>query len=97
MNVRIYQPSKAATQSALGRTQVWVLEHELASPRGAEPMMGWTSAADTLNQIRLRFPTREEAVAYAERKGWQPLIQTPTAHRVKPRNYADNFKPDPVA
>ena len=31
--------------------------------------MGWTSSGDMAQQIRLRFDTAEEAVAYCERHG----------------------------
>ena len=69
MQVRIYQPSKSAMQSGRGKTHDWVLEYEIATPRRAEPLMGWIASGDTLNQVRLKFPTKDEAVAFAERKG----------------------------
>ena len=31
--------------------------------------MGWTSSGDMKQQLSLRFDTKEEAVAYCERKG----------------------------
>lgn len=31
--------------------------------------MGWTGSSDTLRQVRLWFPTRAAAVAYAQRQG----------------------------
>ena len=93
MNVRIYQPSRCATQSGMGRTHDWVLEYEPASARQPESLMGWTSSRDTLNQIRLRFPTREEAVAYAEGKGLVFSVQEPASRRVKPKSYSDRFRP----
>jgi hypothetical protein len=96
MQVRIYQPAKTATQSGRARTKRWQLEYEIETPRRAEPLMGWISSGDTLNQVRLGFDTREEAVAFAERKGWTYAVQEPHERRVRPRNYADNFRPDRV-
>jgi len=96
MQVRIYQPAKTATQSGRARTKGWLLEYEIETPRRAEPLMGWISSGDTLNQVRLGFDTREEAVAFAERKGWAYSVQEPHERRVRPRNYADNFRPDRV-
>ncbi len=95
-HVRIYRPSKNAMQSGRAKAQSWVLEYELASPRRPEPLMGWASAGDTLNQVRLSFPTKEEAAAFAERKGLTYEIESEHDRRVRPRNYADNFKPRPV-
>jgi hypothetical protein len=94
MRVRIYKPSKTAMQSGRARTVAWLLEPELETPRRPEPLMGWASAGDTLNQIRLTFATAEEAIAFAERKGWTYVVREPGAHRVAPRNYADNFRQD---
>jgi hypothetical protein len=93
MTVRIFQPCRTTTQSGVGKTQNWLLEFEPATPRQPEALMGWTSAGDTLNQIRLRFDTREEAVAYAERKGLAYAVQEPAIRRVRPRSYVDRFRP----
>jgi hypothetical protein len=96
MRVRIYMPSKGATQSGRGKAQAWVLEYEIETPRRPEPLMGWTSSGDTLNQVRLTFDTKEEAVAFAERKGWDYAVNEPQLRRVRPRNYSDNFRPDRI-
>ena len=68
MRARIYQPPKNAMQSGWAATHEWVLEFEPSSPRRPDPLMGWIGSADTQAQVRLSFPTREEAVAYAERE-----------------------------
>ncbi len=83
-------------QSGRAKSNEWVLEYELASPRRPEPLMGWSSAADTLSQIRLHFATKEDAVAFAERKGMTYAVEPEHRRRVQPRNYSDNFKPRPV-
>jgi hypothetical protein len=82
-------------QSGRAGLSDWVLEYELTTPRRPEPLMGWTSAADTLNQIALHFPTKETAIAFAERKGLDYTVEPEQERRVIPRNYADNFKPRP--
>jgi hypothetical protein len=53
--------------------------------------MGWISGSDTKAEVRLTFPTREEAVAYAERAGLAYDIELPQERRVRPKAYADNF------
>lgn len=94
MKVRISQPTKAATQSGRAKTQHWLLEYEIETPRRPEPLMGWISSGDTLNQVKLRFATKEEAIAFAERNGWEFTVQDGGARRFRPRNYADNFRMD---
>jgi hypothetical protein len=92
MTARIYKPAKTAMQSGEARTKEWVLEHEPASPRRIDPLMGWTSSADTRQQLRLLFDTKEEAVAYAERNGIAYSLAEPKPRRQVRKSYADNFK-----
>src|SRR5687768_1098200 len=73
----IRQPAKSAMQSGLANTRQWVLEFAASTPRAIEPLMGWTSSSDTRRQITLHFPTREEAVAYAERHGISYVVEEP--------------------
>lgn len=92
MKVRIYRPSKNTMQSGLGRTQNWILEYEAATRRGPESLMGWTASGDTLNQVKMKFETKEAAIAFAQDKGWDFSITPEKSRIVRPRNYADNFK-----
>jgi ETC complex I subunit conserved region len=92
MAARIYKPAKTAMQSGLARTKEWVLEFEPAAPRGIEPLMGWTSAADTQAQVRLEFETKEAAIAYAERNGIAYTLIEPPPRKTVHKSYADNFK-----
>ncbi|MDE2578589.1 MAG: ETC complex I subunit [Hyphomicrobiales bacterium] len=99
MSARIYKPGKSATQSgARGRADQWLLVFAPQSPRSIDPLMGWTSSGDMKSQIRLSFPTREEAVAYAERNGIPFNVEEPPP-RAAPRqvSYSDNFRPGRIA
>jgi hypothetical protein len=89
--VRIYKPTKSAMQSGRGRAHKWVLEYEPASRREPDPLMGWTSAHDTLNEIGLRFDTLDEAVAYAQKHGLDYTVIEPQERSAKQKSYADNF------
>lgn len=97
MKVRIYKPSKSVMQSGRSKVANWVLEYETTSRREPEPLIGWVSSEDTLNQVRLSFATAEEAVAFAEEKGWDYTVQSMQARKVTPRNYGDNFHYIPPA
>ena len=65
MRARIYQPAKTAMQSGTAKTTTWVLEFAPASARAVDPLMGWTSSSDTQAQVKLRFDSRDAALAYA--------------------------------
>ena len=91
MIARIYKPAKTAMQSGFAKTKDWVLDFEPEEPRTVEPLMGWTSSGDMRSQVRLRFATCEEAIAYCERKGIAHRVDdTPTPPRRRIA-YADNF------
>jgi ETC complex I subunit conserved region len=92
----IYRPSKTAMQSGRAQTRNWVLEYEPATRRTPDPLMGWSSAQDTLNQVRLRFPTLDEAAAFADKHGLEYTIIEPNARTPKPKSYADNFRYDRI-
>ena len=92
MKVLIYSPARSAMQSGLGKTTYWLIECEAASSRNPEPLMGWSSSQDTLNQVKIKFPSKEAAIAHAEREGWNYTIAIDHQRKVKPRNYGDNFK-----
>ncbi len=94
MRVRIYQPTKSAMQSGRGRMQKWLMEPELTTARSPEPLMGWVSSGDTLNQVRLEFASREEAIAYAKRNGYDYAVQASAQRVLKPKSYAENFRYD---
>jgi hypothetical protein len=91
MKARIYQPAKTAMQSGRARTRHWVLEFDAAESRFVEPLMGWTGARGTGSQLLLRFQSREEAVAYAEKHGLAYEVEEPQARILYRRAYADNF------
>ncbi|MFN3890449.1 MAG: ETC complex I subunit [Beijerinckiaceae bacterium] len=92
MTAKIYRPAKTATQSGQAKTGRWVVEMEAEKPREIEPLMGWTSSADTRTQVKLSFATKEDAVAYAQRKGLAYIVVEPHEPARRPMSYSDNFK-----
>jgi len=89
---RIFQQPKTAMQSGRAGTHEWVLEFAPAEAPRADPLMGWSGSADTRAQLHLRFETRDEAVAYAEREGLRYDVELPRARKFVPKSYSDNFR-----
>ena len=96
MRARIYQPAKTATQSGSAKTKGWVLEFAPAEKREIDPLMGWTSSGDMDSQVRLRFDTKEAALAYAREHGIDATVMEPHKRKpnVRPRGYGENFATD---
>src|SRR6516162_1468588 len=92
---RIFKPAKTAMQSGT-RVPRWVLAYEPVTRRQPEALMGWTSAEDTLNEVRLHFETMEDAVAFANKNGLDFTIIPPQDSTEKPKSYADNFRYDRI-
>jgi len=91
MTARIYKPARTAMQSGTAKTRDWILEFEPEAPRVVEPLMGWTSSTDMKSQVRLRFATAEEAIAYCEREGIPYQVFEPREPARRIIAYADNF------
>jgi hypothetical protein len=91
MTARIYLPARSAAQSGQAKDK-WLLEYEPEVPRAIEPLMGWTSSSDMKSQVRLRFDTKEEAIAYAERSGIPFRVEEPKPVTRKIISYSDNFQ-----
>jgi NADH dehydrogenase len=93
MPARIYKPARNAMQSGTAKTRHWVLEFVSETAREVDPLMGWTSNADTQAQVRLRFETKQAALDYARDHGIDAVVQEPHARKanIRPGGYGDNF------
>jgi hypothetical protein len=91
MLARIFRPAKTAMQSGKAAATTWLLEFEPESARLPDPLMGWAQSKDMNGQVRLRFETREEAIAYAQAHGIAFRVMDPRPVKRVLKAYADNF------
>ncbi|KAI8911069.1 ETC complex I subunit conserved region-domain-containing protein [Gorgonomyces haynaldii] len=89
--VRIYKPAKTAMQSGVAETLYWKLDFDVQQ-RWNNPLMGWSSSADTQQALRIKFSSKEDAVAFAERQGYDYWVEDPKPEKFVPKAYASNFK-----
>lgn len=75
---QIYRPARSAKTAGKARAKHWLLRFERRTPPFIEPLMGWTGGGDTLQQVELRFPDLQSAVAYAERQGFSYSVRPAT-------------------
>jgi len=92
MTARIYQRPKNAMQSGKARLDQWILEFAPAQAKQADPLMGWAGSGDMQSQVQLKFPSCEDAQAYARRYGIAASIHATPPRRLKIQAYADNFR-----
>lgn len=91
MNAKIYRPTKNAMQSGKANTKNWVLKFEPEDSKSIDPLMGWTSNADTKQQLTIKFKTLEDAVKYAQSKNINYTITPPHQPKLIKQTYAENF------
>ena len=90
---KIYIPSKTAMQSGRGKTKKWILKFD--TRHGVtNPLMGWESGDDTLNEVILEFSTREKAINYAKKNNILYELVEPKKSDFIIKSYADNFLKD---
>ncbi len=54
-------------QSGRGKLKNWVLEFITKDP-SINPLMGWETSTDTLEEVIIKFPSKEKAIEYAKKK-----------------------------
>jgi hypothetical protein len=87
---KIYIPAKTAMQSGRGKLKTWVLEFETKDP-SINPLMGWETSTDTLEEVILKFSTKEQAIEYSEKNNISYTIIEPKKKEFVIKSYADNF------
>ncbi len=90
---RIYKPSKPATQSGEHHQRHWRMDWDVLQKghRWEHPLMGWQASADYLQGTQLFFKTKEDAIHFAQKQGYEYFVQEPNERRIVPMAYANNF------
>ena len=77
-------------QSGRGKLKKWVLQFETKDP-SINPLMGWETSMDTLEEVILKFSNKEQAVEYAENNNISYTVVEPKKKEFVIKSYADNF------
>ncbi|UDD55300.1 NADH:ubiquinone oxidoreductase 21kD subunit [Aspergillus flavus] len=95
--VRIYRPSKPATQSGTWHQHHWRMDWDVLQKghRWENPLMGWQSSADNMQGTHLNFKSKEDAIMFAQKQGYEYFVQEPNERRFVPKAYANNFVHEP--
>ncbi|WP_442920860.1 NADH dehydrogenase ubiquinone Fe-S protein 4 [Mesorhizobium sp. CCNWLW176] len=84
ISARIFRPGRSVMTSARVGPQPWRLVFERRTPPFIVPLMGYTGGDDTLTQVTLDFPTREAAIAFAERQSLDYAVLNTPPERPRP-------------
>jgi NADH dehydrogenase (ubiquinone) Fe-S protein 4 len=59
--------------------------------RWENPLMGWQSSGDYMQGTHLNFKSKEDAINFAEKQGYEYFVQEPNVRKFTPKAYANNF------
>jgi NADH dehydrogenase (ubiquinone) Fe-S protein 4 len=91
--VRIYKETKPATQSGEWRGERWRMDWDilLKGHRWENPLMGWQSSGDYMQGTHINFKTKEDAIRFADKQGYEYFVQEPNSRKIGVKAYANNF------
>ena len=89
---RISELDRRTTQSGKANAGRWLLEFERQDAMRPDPLTGWAGSHDTKPQVRLNFPSKEAAIDYATRHGFDYHVIPAGSVKLKIQAYADNFR-----
>ena len=77
-------------QSGTAKSNKWILEFKTKDPT-INPLMGWESSNDTMSEVKLEFPTKEQAVNYAQKNKIEYYVVDEQKRKFIKKSYSDNF------
>ncbi|CAG5132780.1 unnamed protein product [Candidula unifasciata] len=89
--VRIFVPARNAMQSGTYNTRRWRMEFDQRE-RWENPLIGWISTGDPLSNSEVDFKSKEDAIAFCEKNGWEWIVEEPKrAEKLIRKSYGENF------
>ena len=88
--VRIFVKAKNSMQSGTYQLRRWSVEFENRE-RWENPLTGWGSSGDPLSSMSLEFNSKDDAMVYCERMGYNYSIEDAQEIKKKIKSYGANF------
>ncbi|XP_045137680.1 NADH dehydrogenase [ubiquinone] iron-sulfur protein 4, mitochondrial-like [Portunus trituberculatus] len=88
--VLIKVPTKNSMQSGTNNLHRWQISFD-EKQRWENPLMGWSSTADPLSNTEVSFSSREDAIAFCEKHGWNWITENPPVKPPRVKSYGANF------
>lgn len=88
--VRIFVPAVNAMQSGTYNSRRWRMEFD-ERERWENPLMGWISTGDPLSNTEVNFTSKEDAIAFCEKNGWDWFVEEQQKPKRRLKSYGANF------
>lgn len=91
--VRIFQQAKPATQSGTHGSHAWRLDWDIVerANRWENDLIGYASSGDYMQATQLKFDSKDAAIRFAVKNGYDYYVQEPHERAFRPKSYATNF------
>lgn len=53
--------------------------------------MGWQSSGDMMQGTKLNFVSKDDAIRFAQKQGYEFFVQEPNSRKIVPKAYANQF------
>ena len=80
-------------QSGKRKTKNWLLEFDTLNTE-TNLLTGWISSKDTMSEVKLEFPTKDQAINYAKKNNIDYYVVEPQKNKIIKKSYSDNFMKD---
>ncbi len=91
MRARIFYPARSAMQSGPAQKRQWCLRFIQDAFGERDAMTGWQGKSAPASQLVLRFASRAEAIAYAEKHKVDYEVEPEPTLGQKQKDYTLNF------
>lgn len=91
MNVLIQKSVCKVNQSGFSREQWSIIFPTKHDSEFLNPITGWTSSSDMMQELNLKFSTKESAIDFVNSKGWSFEEVEYKKRKIIKKSYADNF------
>ncbi|OLY82347.1 NADH-ubiquinone oxidoreductase 21 kDa subunit, mitochondrial [Smittium mucronatum] len=97
-DIKVLQFLATPTQSGKAQARAWTIDFDTLDhgDRWENQLVGWKGSANIMQSIRMNnFATKEEAIRFAEKQGWEYHIKEPKFPKFKVKSYKANFTYNP--
>ena len=71
----------------------WFLKFDTLNT-GVGPLMGWETSKDTMSEVKIEFPSKEQAVKYAKKNNIDYYVVEHQESKIIKKSYTNNFLKD---
>ncbi|KAG0411202.1 hypothetical protein HPB47_011667 [Ixodes persulcatus] len=95
--VRIFVPARNTMQSGTNNTHAWRMDKVVGEGQRRSKVLKYLTVSlflnrgDPLSNMNINFSSKEAAMSFCEKNGWEYFVDEPAPRRSPRKSYGDNF------